>query len=370
MITAPARIILNFAADSRESMDLTLVSFARGIPDRAGSAPESDFIAAARKLEIPIQIIRESGRFDFGAVRQLARLVECLKPDLVQTNAVKSHFLVSLLRRRSFRWIAFHHGYTREDLKMRLYNRLDRFSLKRCDRIVTVCEPFAQQLTEQGIAREKISVVPNSIAAANFLRPDPALAAEWRTRLGIASDERVVLSIGRLSPEKGHRYLIDAASLLVKSGQAPKLKVLIAGTGVLEASLAEQIAAAGAGNSVKLIGFHADVKPLFMIADLFVLPSLSEGSPMVLLESMAARVPVIATNVGGIPETVAGGDCADLVSPGDPGSLSRAILAALLEPQRAHRKAELAFEHVRHSFSPAIYNGRILSIFRRVIANG
>ena len=368
VVTSPAKILLNFGADCRDSVDLTLVTFSRKQPGDATIAAKSSFTVAAEQFGIPVRFVTESSRFDLSIFKQLAHLIDELQPDIVQTNAVKSHFIVSLLRKRTFQWIAFHHGYTSEDLKMRLYNQLGKFSLKRCNSVVTVCEPFAQQLQQQGIKRDRISVVPNGIAIG-FLEQNAELVREWRTRVNIEPDERVLVSIGRLSPEKGHRYLIEAISAVVQSAKGLKLKLLIAGTGILEVRLAEMIKSAGLEKNIKLIGFCQDVKPLFMIADLFVLSSLSEGSPMVLLESMAARVPIVTTGVGGIPDLTADGQCAVLVPPGDVSSLSDAILALLLDRERAGRLANLAFERVRDRFNPAIYNDRILTIFRRTLAS-
>ena len=367
VVTAPAKILLHFAQDCRDWVDLTFVTFIR-----PGTLSQNAFIAAAAQAGIPLETVPESGRFDRSAVAKLKGLCQQYRPDIVQTNSVKSHFLVSLLRPRDvapldFGWLAFHHGYTAEDLKMRLYNQLDRFSLRACDRVVTVCEAFAGQLVAHGVPRARISVTPNGIAT-DFVRPDEAASREARARFGVSPGESLVVSIGRLSPEKGHRYLVEAAALLKQKGNTPALKILIAGSGVLEAKLSQQIEAAGLADSVRLIGHQSDVRPLFQIADLFVLPSLSEGSPMVLLESMAARVPVVTTKVGGIPEAVTNGESAVLVPPASPEPLADAIAALLHDRARASHLAEAAFVRVRDHFSPALYNQRVLESYRAVFA--
>src|SRR5205085_11227827 len=122
--------------------------------------------------------------------------------------------------------------------------------------------------------------------------PTATISQETRQRWAISSEDLVILAAGRLSPEKGHRYLIDAVAKIIRSMPQIKLQVLIAGEGPIEGKLKSQIAKRGLEKHVKLIGQCFDVKPLFAIADLFVLPSLSEGSPNVLLESMAACVPI------------------------------------------------------------------------------
>ncbi len=366
-MTAPARIALNFAESCRDQVDLTLLTFVRERSEERGSAPRSPFVAAAAECGVPLVAVHESGRFDLGALSQLKRLCREHKPDIVQTNSIKSHFLLSMLRNRNFGWLAFHHGYTAEDLKMRLYNQLDRFSLKACDQVVTVCQAFARELESQGVRREKITIIPNGISIG-FLKHDDRIADEWRARFDIVPGDAVLVSIGRLSPEKGHKYLVEAIQQLKPSPSFPHLKLLIAGTGLLEESLKVQIQAAGLTNSVKLIGHQPDVRPLFMLADLFVLPSLSEGSPMVLLESMASQVPIIATRVGGIPETLADQESALLVPAGNPRALSQAISRLLSDPPSARQLANAAFQRVRDCFSPELYNQRVINAFESVMA--
>lgn len=367
VVTSPALIALRFARDCRHRVDLRLVTFVRSGQSQNGVSSSSPFLSAAAEYGVPVNIVHESGRYDLTAVSKLKQICDEHSPDIVQTNSVKSHFLVSLLRKRTFGWLAFHHGYTDEDRKMRLYNQLDRFSLRACDQVVTVCQPFAQQLQSKGVPPEKISVIPNGIPA-DFASLESSPVDEYRERFGVKRGESVVLSLGRLSPEKGQTYLIQAVSRLYESGQASNMVVLIAGAGLLEQPLKEQIRAAGLEGKIKLIGHQSDVKPLFRMADVFVLPSLSEGSPMVLLESMAAGVPAVATNVGGIPEAVENNKTALLVPPADPRSLADAMLALLMDRARAVRLATAASEHVRRAFSPELYNTRVLQLFQDVLA--
>jgi len=362
VVSSPAQIVLRFARDCRDILDLQIVTFARG-EDTATPTP---LLQAAADLGIPAHVVRESGRYDFGAVSQLKDVCRTFKPDLVQTNSVKSHFLTSLLRNRQFGWLAFHHGYTDEDFKMRLYNQLDRFSLRACDRVVTVCQAFATQLEGMAVPLEKITVVPNGIPA-NYLTLDVNVAQECRRKFEIADGESVVLSLGRLSPEKGHQHLIASAARLRAANPYLKFKILIAGAGILEASLREQVESLGLRDTVKLLSHQPDVKPLWMIADIFVLPSLSEGSPMVLLESMAAQVPVVATAVGGIPEAVTDKENALLVPPADAQRLADAMNELLTQPERRNELAAAAFEHVRKAFSPELYNERVLAAFHSVL---
>jgi glycosyltransferase involved in cell wall biosynthesis len=362
VVTSPANIVLRFAADSRASVDLRIVNLARGT-----GGHRNGLVAAAAEGEIPLTQLPDRGPHDLGLIPKLKRVIREHRPHIVQTNSVKSHFLVALLGKRRFGWLAFHHGYTNEDLKMRLYNRLDRISLRLCDEVVTVCNAFADELLAGGIAREKIRIIPNGIPP-DFLERDPVIGREWRERFGISEGERVIVSAGRLSPEKGHTFLVDAAAKLLASGGAPKFRVLIAGSGLLEQRLAAQIRDLKLAGAVQLIGFQPDIKPLFQMADIFVLPSLSEGSPMVLLESMISHVPVITTDAGGIPETVTHDETALLVPAGDSERLAAALLDLLTHPERAGHITEAAYALARDSFNPQLYNSRVLASFKNVMS--
>jgi glycosyltransferase involved in cell wall biosynthesis len=145
--------------------------------------------------------------------------------------------------------------------------------------------------------------------------------------------------------------------------------VLIAGKGPADSQLREQVSKSGLNQRVQLVGYWPDVSEMFSIADLFVLPSLSEGSPNVLLESMAAKVPIVATNVGGVPEHVSNGETAILVPPADSASLAAAMTELLSDRSRAALLASAAFDKARLMFSSAKYDERILNVYSRLIGN-
>src|SRR5229473_2844257 len=209
-INAVAKTVLEFYRSARElsqnAPDFPVIegcvaTFER---QRVNQSSPNDFVTAARELGLDVEVIPERRRFDLSVIPALRRIVESRGSDLVITNSVKSHFLMwrsRLWRKRP--WVAFHHGYTDTDRKMRLYNRLDRWSLPHADRLVTVCRAFAKDLAgSTGVSIDNISVQHNSI------RRQPAVSAAdveaLRGRLGVGDRERVVLSVGRLSREKAH----------------------------------------------------------------------------------------------------------------------------------------------------------------------
>jgi glycosyltransferase involved in cell wall biosynthesis len=247
---------------------------------------------------------------------------------------------------------------------MQIYNQLDRWSLRSARRVITVCEPFRQQLVHIGVAREKIQVVHNSVAFP-LRKPDAQSLLDLRSKYGLGKDDRVFLTVGRLSREKGHADLLHALHRLRTEVPQLRWKLLLAGSGPELPRLQSKAETLGLSNRLVFAGYQADVLPLYFLADFFVLPSHSEGSPHVLLEAMSAGVPILATAVGGVPELI-NSSMASLVRPRDPAALASALLSLLDAPQlmrertvAARRKAELDFSH-------EAYWKQMLGIYRDV----
>jgi glycosyltransferase involved in cell wall biosynthesis len=368
VVNGAAKSLLNFCDTLRPSPDsrvhVTIATFHRG-PVENGVAP-NEFVEAVHSRGIKVIVIPESRRFDRNLVAALRKVGAEVNPDIVQTNNVKSHFLVrmtGLNRGRS--WIAFHHGYTATDLKVRLYNQLDRWSLRAADRVVAVCGSFRQQLISARIPQAKIRVVHNSAAISDSI---PAEAAnQIRRNLGVDQDTRVLIAIGRLSFEKGHADLIGALDQLRRSKPDLVWKLLIVGSGPEQVNLETAVRQLGLDAHVIFVGQQSDVLPFLQISDLMVLPSHSEGSPHVVFEAMSAGVPILATRVGGIPEILTDGQTGLLVPPKHPEAMASGIASVLESPQMALSLASRAREILAERFSHDTYSTALLEIYNEVL---
>jgi glycosyltransferase involved in cell wall biosynthesis len=181
--------------------------------------------------------------------------------------------------------------------------------------------------------------------------------------MNIAPDCHVVLSVGRLSREKDHATLLEAMSLLPKRFGA---HLVIVGEGPERPRIEKKIASLGIDSAVTLTGQRTSAEPYYGIANIAVLSSRSEGSPNALLEAMAGGVPVVATDVGGVPEIAVHGDTALLVQPGDPGELAESVGRLIREPQFAPRLAARARQVIRERYAPEERTKRLVEIYRRV----
>jgi glycosyltransferase involved in cell wall biosynthesis len=216
------------------------------------------------------------------------------------------------------------------------------------------------------VPAEKIRVQHNSI------RPAAPPAAEdvhaWRERLGISNDQRVILSIGRLSKEKAHADLIAAFRELCEAHPDLNCKLLIVGDGPERETLEATTRDSGFAERVVFTGQMRDVLPFYAMADVFVLSSHSEGSPNVLLEAMAARVPVVATSVGGVPEIVENEKSALVVPARDPSALAAAIMRMLRDSNLSARLVEEAVEILAKNHTPEQYVRSLIKVYEDAIS--
>ena len=323
-------------------------------------APVPAFIGALQAAGLDVDVIEDRGAYDFGMAQRFQQILDRRKPDIVQTHSVKPHFLMRMSgARKRHVWLPFHHGYTAENIKMRAYNQLDRWSLRPARTIVTVCRPFAAELEAYGISADRIRIVPNAVEPAQ--QPDAAAIAEAAKVIGRRSGERVVLSVGRLSSEKGQGYLLEAAAALPSKKH---LRLVFLGDGVDRGFLVAKAEALGLASSVVFAGHRSAVMPYLMQADLFASPSLSEGSPNAVLEAMAAGIPVVSTAVGGVPEMIDDGVDGLLVPAQQPTLFGQAMERILSEPGLGQKLKENAARRVNRDFTPAKHEQNLLAIYQ------
>lgn len=362
-LSGPAKNLIAFARRAMEPnassarVEIAVVVFHRG-----GAPLSNDFTLACREAGLRLHVIHERFAFDPAVVSAIRRLVRTEKPDIVQTHSVKSHFLTRLTGiHKQCPWIAFHHGYTWTDLKVLVYNQLDRWSLPASARVVTVCRPFGAALQRLGIAKERIAIQHNAVN--RFVPATEEAVNTLREDLGISRDTRVLLNVGRLSREKGQADLIKALPSLRNDHGERNLRLLLVGDGPDRPRLERLASASGVRDLVTFVGHQTDVTPYYTLANLMVLPSGTEGSPNALLEAMAAGLPIVATAVGGVPEIVLGTDAAILVQKNDPAALARAI-AKILDSQQLQSQLSSAARKTASLYSRQAYCDFLVSLYQ------
>jgi glycosyltransferase involved in cell wall biosynthesis len=364
-VTGPAKNLIEFAQRAREkkegrpAVELSVAGY------RRGDDAESAFVQAARRAGLTMDVIHESGRFDSSVVGQIKRIVAARNPDIVQTHNVKSHFFLrwsGVWHERA--WLAFHHGYTAEDFKMRCYNAANRWSLRAARHVVTVCGPFVEQLVRQGVRRESITVLHNSVQPYQTARP--AAIHEARALVPAPEGTPIIVSIGRLSREKGHVDLLGALAMVRTAGVA--FHAVFVGEGVERERIEAVRARLGLQKQVTLAGLQHDVRPYYAMAQIAVMASHSEGSPNALLEAMAAGLPIVATRAGGIPEIATHEETALLVETRQPKAIAQAIQRLLEDPALRERLSTQA-KSAAECYSPDAYRRSLTTIYERVLGS-
>jgi len=227
-------------------------------------------------------------------------------------------------------------------IAMRIAARLSRS-------VVAVSQVLTEHLRRDlWLSADRVDTIPNGA------RHVPVTHSSLRQELGLAGDDQLVVSVGNLYPVKGHASLLEALSLL--RNRFPRLHVAIAGRGELEETLRARARALDVANRFHLLGLRSDVGNVLAGADVFVLPSLSEGVPLALLEAMMAARPIVATAVGEVPTVLDRGGAGVLVPAGDAAALAGAIANVLSNPALGRQLAGAAAARAaeRYTFNAMI----------------
>lgn len=325
-------------------------------------ASDHSFARALARDEVPVHVIRASRRAYIREGRRVAALCRELCPDIVHTHGYRPDVVAAAAARMAgIPTVSTVHGFVGGGWRDRLYERLQRLALRAADAVVAVSRPLAEALSRSGVPRDQVTVLPNAWAPNG---PRVSRAAARRV-LGLASDAYVVGWVGRLGREKGPDVFVDA---LARLRDVP-LAVAVVGDGPDRRALWRRAAAQRVDTRVVWCGVVPDADRLFRAFDLFVLSSRTEGTPLVLLEAMAAGVPIVATAVGGVPDVVTPHE-AWLVPPEDAEALAAAVRRARCDPHDARRRAAAAQRRLDAGFALGPWLDAYEAVYRRVCRAG
>ena len=293
--------------------------------------------------------IPDRGPLDARVCRKLLAVCREGNARVWHGHDYKSNLLGLLLRPfHPMRLVTTVHGWVTHAPRTRLYYAIDRFCLRRYERVMTVSPDLERSVRALGVPAERCSLIPNGVDESAFRRLSTSTEDALRSTLAVPRGRAVIGTVGRLSGEKGFENLIDAVCALLDSGR--DVEAWIAGEGPERAALEARIAAAGLGGRVRLLGYIEDPAQMYRALDVFALPSVREGLPNALLEAMASGLPVVATRVAGVPSVVDDGRNGLLCAPGDASGLAADIARVLTDPGLAERMATAARRTVEERF--------------------
>ncbi len=260
-------------------------------------------------------------------------------------------------------------GHIWDDPLSERIHRAEQYMAREADRIIACSEFMRREISGAlGVPSEKIRVIPNGVEYAHLMELRSSLGAlPHIRRRWAAADEPLLFFVGRLEWEKGPDLLVQAMPQVL--AEFPKAKLLLAGKGSYTEQLAALIQALGVEDRVQLLGFVSDQtrNEIYAVADVAIFPSRYEPFGIVALEAMAAGVPVVVGDVGGLSEVVAH-EVTGLRVANDPQAIAHAILQILRDPEAAAARARRAQQVVRERYSWEAVARQVLEVYQELVA--
>jgi len=308
-----------------------------------------------RALGIPVNCLDIEHLRDWNALPRLIRYLKANDIDLVHTQLEFANILGNISARfLHLPSVCTIHVMPSLDVKTKskLHQKLEWFVLNHfCNRVISVSEEARQyHLHISGASPSRVSTIYNGIDLSNFLSLERDLErANVRTELEIPYDANLLTTVAVLRPQKGIQYMIRALPAILASN--PNTYYLVAGDGSHRDILVEEVNKSGVSDRVIFAGMRKDVPRLLTASDIFVLPTLTEALPTVLAEAMAARLPIIASQVGGVPEMITDGQNGCLVGPEDVEDLAQACMDLLTNPEKRAAMSAEGWKIVNQKFN-------------------
>jgi glycosyltransferase involved in cell wall biosynthesis len=326
--------------------------------DSESEAVEDQKVSAQKRgvriVAVPSLVRRISPVCDIIALYNLVRLIQAEKPDVVHTHTSKGGLLGRLAAKIAKAPIIVHtpHGHVFfghfGPVLSKVFLWVEKLFSPLADRVVALTDGEIRDYTDFNVyPREKLVQIHSGVDIEKFKR-EPVSAVEKKRSLGLDQNGLVVGFIGWLLPIKGPMYLLNAMEDVWRDYDDTVLVFI--GKGDLDVDLRTAALRTGANGRVNFLGWRNDIDEIMPIFDIFVLPSLNEGMGRVLVEAMAAGKPIVASNVGGIPDLIKHNDNGLLVPPGDEKALAAAIRLLINDPEKANLMGQFGQEFC-HQFS-------------------
>ncbi|MCH7679176.1 glycosyltransferase [candidate division KSB1 bacterium] len=306
------------------------------------------------RLGIKVFVIEKKHKFDISQVFKVCRIIKQEQIDLVQTTLFYADVIGALAAKLTgvdavISWDTVSHPPDSHETRLR-HKLSYQLCMRFVKRIVAVSEGVKKYLVEdRKIASKKIVIIHYGIDLSLFKSRNGFLDKRKRSELGLPDHKIVIGTVARLEIQKGHRYLIAAAPEIIN--KFSNVVFVFAGDGTLRQELETQVNELGLQENFRFLGFRKDVKELLFAFDVFVLPSLFEGLPNVILEAMASGRPIVATAVDGTPELIEHNETGLLVPPKSPHALQEQILNLLENEEKGSKLGRQAKEMAKQKFS-------------------
>lgn len=286
----------------------------------------------AEHLGIQVFYLHQKSRYDLSVLGKLKKIIESERIDILHTHGARANVYAYLLKKvTSFSWMTTVHSDPRLDfiscgLKGWVFTKIHLLVLKKVQHFFAISERFKDILVGMGIKPSRITTIYNGVSFDEVSHVNKGFTRE---KLGLREDHFVMITVGRLHPIKGHQYLLKALKKVIEARPDITAKLLIVGDGILRESLHDLVNELHIKEQVIFLGYQDDVQSLYRLADVEILPSLSESFPLVVLEAAKEKLPVIATDVGGVRELISNKRLGWVIPPQNEELLFHAIIEAV-----------------------------------------
>lgn len=352
------RHILNlFRAFDKQAVDASVCCLFR--------AP---FAEMAREAGFSVHVVPMRHKLDFRVMSKLTSLIRRSEAEIVHTHGVRANLMGRLAARQAGhkKVLTTVHSLLEMDhpgfISSLANSLVERASRGLTDKFIAVSQGLKDKLVSGGLPEDRVTVIYNGIEPGEFRRPDDPDAA--LRKLGITLGVPVVGVVARLHLVKGHRFFLEAAADVLT--QRPDTRFLVIGDGPCLPALKGQARRLGIEEKVIFTGFVDDVRPVMAGLDLLVISSLWEGFGLSAVEAMALEVPVVATEVGGLPEVVKHGETGLLAPPANASALAKGIIWMLEHPEATSEMVKKGKANVLEKFSAQAMARRTVELYRKI----
>lgn len=359
IVGGPGRGIFQLVRGLKEhSIDYLLCNF------RYNKPKSEEFVQEAERQGINLARLRQRFKFDPSPLWQLQKIVTSGRFSLIQSHGYKSHILAAAVSYRlRMPWVAFTHGSTAEDFKVKVYHSIDRILLRYATVVVAVSPELRDTFAALRGPSKRTEFIPNAVDKEAILRSAGGQAV--RADLKCADSDLLIGCFGRLSYEKGQDILIQAFSAV--HSDFPQARLLILGSGPDEEKLKSLSGEFGIQDKVFFRAHTSAMGDYYEALDLLVLPSRSEGLPNVMLEAMAHSVPVAASAVGAVGIVLEDELNGWIFSPRDAAAAADTLRSVLSSRERMKEIGRAGQVSLLPKFCPRFRNERILSLYSDLI---
>ncbi|TEB04284.1 D-inositol 3-phosphate glycosyltransferase [Pelotomaculum schinkii] len=326
------------------------------------------FVGIAAQAGLNAFDVTMRNRTDLSVVGKLASIIRNNNFDIVHTHGVRANLLGRLAARQANRKpvVTTVHSLLERDypgfFRRQVNSITERATRGWTDQFIAVSQGLKAKLVAGGVPADRVTVIYNGIVIEDFSPSSETAGA--RTMLGYGPAVPLVGIVARLHPVKGHQYFLEAARIVLE--QHPEVRFVVVGEGPQRPALEEMAGQLGIAGQVAFTGFVSEVRSVMADLDLLVISSLWEGFGLTAVEAMALGIPVVSTEVGGLPEVVLHGETGLLAPPANSAALAKNIIWMLEHPQAAAEMAKKASQVVGEKFTAQVMARRTEELYRRV----